>query len=330
MLVTENGTRRWAAVAVALACAASLALVAAGQQPAAGIRSGIQITLKESFIKEYKDRVTIDAKRFIVDKAHHMPNPPAKDGDMHVAGRDEAIGLPIVAEIMNAKLQPGFVDLIHKVEGKGQVIQVSGAWRLWCEHGGTRPQVQGETLQPFTTTNPDHVFEIHPITRINGKSLLDKSFQPIKGFATKDAHDAFVNYENIRCQITKGEDAVSLLTYMAGYNYVEFILELNGEPKELADGCAALGKVRDLEGELLVHNRRMVFVKDSKPYEEVKGLKAGKRLHVLGVPRIDLALVAWRVEHDNDPEYKNDRPTGWNLPYEMIVVAVYPSVNPND
>jgi hypothetical protein len=35
--------------------------------------------------------------------AHKSPNPGSKDGDLHFAGFDKKIGLPIVAEIMNAK-----------------------------------------------------------------------------------------------------------------------------------------------------------------------------------------------------------------------------------
>ena len=62
----------------------------------------IEITLKRSFIEKYKDRVTIDAD-FVVENTDKKPNSPSKDGDMHVAGRSpEEIGLPIVAEIMNA------------------------------------------------------------------------------------------------------------------------------------------------------------------------------------------------------------------------------------
>jgi len=288
------------------------------------VRSGITISLKQEFIEKYKNRITIDADGYVVDKAHKQPNPGAKDGDLHVAGRAPEIGLATVAEIMNARLVPEFVDRIHQVEGKGQKIKVSGAWRLWCEHGGTKPQIQGAPLGPFTTTNPDHVFEIHPITKIDGESLVAKTFLPIMGFKTKDAHDAFVHYENIHCQITKNANKVTLVTPMAGFNYVEFILELNGQPENLEDGCAAFCKVLDLEGEILVRNRRMMFVEGSEAFNKVKDLGAGNRLHVLGIPRIDLALVSWRVANDDDEKFKDDKPTGWNLPYEMIIVALYP------
>jgi hypothetical protein len=63
------------------------------------------------------------------------------------------------------------------------------------------------------------------------------------------------------------------------------------------DGTYVLAQVRDLEGELLVRNRNMVFVKDTAPEEAVKQKKKGGRLHVLGIPRISLKLVEWRIEH---------------------------------
>jgi hypothetical protein len=81
---------------------------------------------------------------YIIDKAHPSPNPGAKDGDMHVAGRSKAIGLPIVAEIMNAAGQSGAMGLVHSKEGKNEMVSLTGVWRLWCEHAGEDVQVQWE------------------------------------------------------------------------------------------------------------------------------------------------------------------------------------------
>src|SRR5215470_10531944 len=92
------------------------------------------LILKKAFVAKFKDRATIDAT-FFVDHAHKKPNPGAKDGDMHVAGRaPNEIGLPMVAEVMNAKDEKKAVDSIHAVEGTGKSVEISGAWRLWFEH----------------------------------------------------------------------------------------------------------------------------------------------------------------------------------------------------
>jgi hypothetical protein len=285
----------------------------------AAANAQIEITLKKSFIERFKNRVTIKAA-FTVDKAHKNVNPPSKDGDMHIAGRSAAIGLATVAELMNAKFESPSVSLIRSVEGTGQTVNLSGVWRLWCEHSGGAHQVQGKPLKPFNTTNPDHVFEVHPITALNGESVV-KSLIPIAGFKTKDAEQAFTIYERIDSQIIPGTTTVKLITEMAGFNYVEFILRLNEDEQFVVeDGRMVFASVHDLDGNLLVRNRRMVFVKDSEPEKRVKSLKKGDALHVLGVPRINLALVSWRINNFK----KNPGVLNWNLPYEIIVVGVYP------
>ena len=93
------------------------------------------LELSRSFIEQHKNRLTIDVM-YLVDAAHKKPNPPGKDGDMHVAGRAAEIGLATVAEIQNAKDVPDAVNRVRGVEGSGQAIALSGVWRIWPEHGG--------------------------------------------------------------------------------------------------------------------------------------------------------------------------------------------------
>jgi len=296
---------------------AAAALLAALLLPAAA-RAEIQITLQNAFVEKYKDRATIDAA-FTVDKAHARPNPPASDGDLHAAGRAPEIGLAAVAEVMNAVLEIDAVDLIHQAERGGQPLQVHGVWRLWCEHGGDDEQVQGQPLQPFKTTNPPHVFEIHPLLRI-GDLDLASSFQPIAGFTYKDATQAFQSYERLPSHIATGDGTVTITTRMAGYNYVDFVIRLNEEPTHLlADGLGVKAAILDTAGDLLVHERRMVAAAGTAPYARLKAMHKGEALHVLGLPRIDLSLLSWRVAN-------NGRVAGvldWSLPYEMVLVAAF-------
>ncbi len=276
----------------------------------------IEITLKNSFIEKFKDRATIDAT-YTVDKAHAHPNPASQDGDMHVAGRGVEIGLPVVAEIMNAKDETDAVNLVHQVEGSGKTIPVTGVWRLWCEHAGNFGQVQGNPLTPFLTTNPPHVFEIHPLTKLQDISTTS-SFKPIDGFQYKDAKDAFDRYENMAFTIVPGTTTTRMVTRGLGYNYVEFIMEMLETPVDKVDGSFVFASVLDLGEETLVQHRRMVFVKDTAPYDAVHKLKPGDRLHVIGIPRIDLALVSYRASHGKQ---KSEILT-WGLPYEIVIVAV--------
>src|SRR5712692_3144498 len=130
------------------------------------LHAEITITLKKDFIEKFKNRATIDAT-YTVDKAHQKPNPPSKDGDIHVAGRAPEIGLAAVAEVMNAAGQPKALALVKDAQGSGTPVKMTGAWRIWCEHGGDVEHIQGDPLDPFLTTNPPHVFEIHPLLTLN-------------------------------------------------------------------------------------------------------------------------------------------------------------------
>jgi len=114
---------------------------------------------------------------------------------MHIAGRsDQEIRLPIVAKSSNARFEKTAVQLVHQVEGSGNAIGVVvPEMSRSVVNMGTFSHSAGVPLSPFTTTNPDHVFEIHPLTKIQDQALLD-SFMPIEGYTTKDATEAFMNY----------------------------------------------------------------------------------------------------------------------------------------
>lgn len=282
----------------------------------------ITITLKNSFIEQYQNRATIDAT-YTVDRAHPKPNPPSKDGDMHIAGRAPEIGLATVAEIMNAAAAPKAVKLIKSAESSGSPVKITGAWRLWNEHAGNAEHSQLEEPKPATNTNPDHAFEIHPVTRVGPESTAG-TLRPIAGFKPKETSNAFTHYENVRSRIIPEGDTTTIVTSGVGYNYVNFQMRLSEAPQDIEDGKKAFAQVRDYDGELVVRNRRMIFVKDTPPEKAVRKLKEGACLRVLGIPRIDLALVAWRVAHYQDSKWAKADVLNWNLPYEIIVVGVYP------
>ena len=318
MIITGLSSVSSAVKRAASYCAtiATLALSVSSLPFTAGAQT--QITLKNSFIEKYKHRATIDAA-FTVDAVLRNVHPPKTDGDLHVAGRAPEIGLATVSEIMNAAEQTDAVDRMHRVEGTFAPIMVSGAWRIWCEHGGQAEHIQGAPLLAAADSNPDHVFEIHPITRLAEASLLD-TLKPIEGYTAKSAEQAFPFYEHVRCRLLIHDDATTIDTEMAGFNYVEFKMQLlTSEQFPVQDGTMAFASVLDEDGEILVRKRRMVFIKGSAPELKLKTLKKGDTMHVLGIPRISLALVSWRLANAR----KKPETLTWNLPYEMIIVGVY-------
>jgi len=287
----------------------------------------VKLTLKNSFIFKYKNRATIEAN-CVVDESKGKANAPSKDGDMHVAVRcSDEIALPLVAELMNAKDHQDVIAATVAAKESGDAVQIAGAWRIWNEHGGDNTVfVQGKPVGKATTTNPDHVFEIHPITRFGDSPVLE-SFKTIDGYAPKEPDAAFTAYENTRASIKRGTSTTTITSNGVGYNYVKFQMELAERPFSVQDGSFAFAKVRDWEGELLLRKKRMVFVKDTPPEIAVRDARQGDCFRVLGIPRLDLALVSWRTQQ---AAAGRTEVLGWNLPYEIIVVGLYDSACERD
>jgi hypothetical protein len=284
--------------------------------------SEIRLTIDDSFIETYKDRVTIDVM-FNVDRIDLLPHPAFWDGDFHMAGRAAKVGLPMVAEIKNAASEPAALDLIRAFKRTGQRLRLAGAWRIWSEHPGHSAEVQGEHQSLVEGTNPHHVFEIHPVTTVKDLSTL-ASLRPIVGYSPAEAEVAFKDFAGLPCRIQRDARSTTVVIHKGAINDVEFLMEVGEKPQRVvADGrfvdAAALG----LKGDRLAENLRMVFVKDSPPEMAVKRLKRGDRLHVFGLPRVDLAAVDYRARHANAmPEAATRK-----LPYEILIAAVYDVAN---
>ena len=290
--------------------------------------SQITMTLRKSFIDSFKNKLTITAN-YEVYFAHKNPNSGSKDGDLHFAGFDKKIGLPIVAEIMNAKEFDDAVQKVHDFEGKGKPqnkVPLSGVWRLWCEHpGDIEAFKQGKMNIEIENTNPAHVFEIHPVTKIDAIDL-SASLHKINGYTYKDAEDAFSRYSNLRCKIKQTAKTITIETNGIGYNYVDFWLKFNSSDNlVVSDGLFAFCTIYNSDfdpadedqGDLIAHKLRVAFVKGSSLYDKAKTSKKGDFLHIVGIPRINLTLISWRAAHANtQPEVLT-----WNLPFEIVAVG---------
>ena len=279
-----------------------------------GAGAGISITLNNSFIEQYKHRATIDAT-YTIDAASKV-HATKDDGEIHIAGRAPEIELPIVAEIMQAKGETKTIAKVRALAGTGTPIAITGAWRIWCEHAGGSSQLQGGELEAFTTSNPDHVFEIHPVTRF-GDVDLARTFTPTQGYTPKEAENAFMSYERVPSKITIDGETTTIETRAAGNNFVEFVMRVESEPRDVGDGRFLIASALSPDGDLIVRHRRMVFVKGTPPFSDSERLQADDCIHVVGIPRIDLALISWRTHHAQDRPEALD----WNLPYEIVVVA---------
>jgi len=291
----------------------------------AGSISGQSIlVLKNAFIEKYKNKVTVDAT-YSIDHAHARPNPVGKgaaDGDLHFSGRSAEIGLPLVAEIINAKLpsQKKAVDFVHQEEGKGTRIALTGVWRIWFEHppAGHGTQVQGDPVPVPENTNPDHVFEFHPVVQVGTNSVLP-SFVAIPGYHAYDANTAFESYESLTATIQANNTATEIESKKAGYNYAEFSIVLDGQLLKVDDGFMVLANVVDEEGNPVVSEpRRMIFLGGTPAAAAVQKLKKGDTMHVMGIPRVNLERISFAMQKSGGSSVTIP------LPYEMIILGAFP------
>jgi hypothetical protein len=289
-----------------------------------------ELTLNKSFVEHYKNRVTITTD-FLIDAAKDKPNTGSNDGDLHVAGRpSDEVGLITVAEIQNAKDVMDAVKLVQDNTNTGNPVRMTGVWRVWFEHSGGSDQVQGHELKKAKGTNPDHVFEIHPLTRVGDFDLLS-TLTPIPGYTKPDnTADRLRMVEGMqaRLQINDEDETVTIRTSGNKPNYIHFIIKkLPGDHgyqrvdhtwTQPSDGMFLFAKLYDLDEEKRVHKRRVAFVKGSEPFKKAETLEDNRCLDVLGITRVNLELIAWRVRNAKKrPEVLN-----WSLPYELVAVGV--------
>ncbi|MCD6010670.1 MAG: hypothetical protein K0Q79_532 [Flavipsychrobacter sp.] len=286
------------------------------------------ITLRRSFVDSFKNRLTIDAD-YDVWFSHKKPNKPENDGDIHVSGYDRKIGMPSVAEMMNAVEEQDAMKMLIRHEGKGKInnpkISVTGVWRLWPEHmggnGNTFAQGMKLTKEEITkgTTNPDHVFEIHPLTRV-GDFDVKRTFHEISGYSPYYAWYVLEKVGNHTCEISSTSKKISIATKQIGYNYIDAWIRID-DITDVKDGAFAtctildhdFARGRSVSVHKIADNVRVGFVKGTQPWEEAVQEGRGWFLHILGTSRINLAAVA-----DAAANGTADLP----LPMEIIAVGL--------
>jgi hypothetical protein len=286
------------------------------------------LTLSAEFVKKVKNTATLPIHLQVdahLTKAHTIGR-SGDDGDIRMAGRADEVKLPLVAEIMNAGVPAQAAD-VDKIDSSspGDSFEVTGVWRIWFEHPSPGDQIQGDTVEIPANSNPDHIFEIHPITNFDkdeiGKTSLVQIEKNGKTYEAYPASTAFPAYEKLRATISGADNAITITSPKAGYNYAEFVMELAGKATKGDNGFFALANVFDVadpETPVTADVRRMVFAENTDPADQVQRLPKGGRLHVLGIPRVNLAEVEAIATGDAVDTL---------LPYEMVIVAVLPDAD---
>ena|SRR3989442_1622224 len=285
------------------------------------------LALNKTFINKIKNKATLTTNLNV--DAH--PNDPhaikrsGADGDIHMAGRDSVFKLPLVAEILNARIEPLAMQKL-KLTSPDDAVSVTGVWRIWFEHPAKMDQIQGQPVPPTPgDSNPDHVCEIHPITKFSGVDVLN-SFVEIKNkngkaYEAYTASEAFPYYDSIDATVQASDTAIMITSVKSKFNYTEFVIELAGKPKDVGDAFLVLARVFDkdnVDDPVAADVRRMVFVKGTPPADKLLSLANGEQLHVLGIPRVNLNEV-FAIASKNGKDEVDIK-----LPYEMIIAAILP------
>jgi hypothetical protein len=279
-----------------------------------------EVRLKRAWASKYANRATIDALmevRFTHKTANQIAS-DGDDGDMHFSGVSNDVGLPFVAEIVNAGLPPeaAAVAEMKAKQASGVPLQLRGAWRLWFEHPA-KTQTQGGTNAFLpNNTNPNHSFEIHPLSRV-GQFDIGNSFVLIKGYTAYTADESFPYFDQHKITIKASSSGISIRSTGLTHNYVEFDIDLTHPPQKVSDGYIALATVlKGDDQEAAAGERRMIFLDGTAAATKIASASTGDRLHVLGIPRINLDAVLSMVTKHGTKQFDAQ------LPYEMIIVGV--------
>ena len=87
------------------------------------------LALNSAFVKKYMNKATITAtlEVDIHPKSPHSISKGGNDGDIHMAGRAAEIGLPLVAEMVNADTASQALTLLKNTPTQ-KTVDVTGVW----------------------------------------------------------------------------------------------------------------------------------------------------------------------------------------------------------
>jgi hypothetical protein len=209
------------------------------------------------------------------------------------------VALPMVAEIVNAGLKgTGAADSeshraflkARPMEGTSTKVNITGFWRLWFEHPPTDPTdvlIQGQTVPIPGDTNPDHIFEVHPLLAFDDVKM-PTAFVPIPGYTAYTAKRAFEAYEKLTFRARKLASFTTISSTKVGFNYTEFDAELAGTLVDVNDAIFALARILDKKNgtSVTAAPRRLVFAKGTAAANTFLGLspKKGTAIRVLAFP----------------------------------------------
>jgi len=300
----------------------------------AGVASNL--VLKKAWAEKYRNRLSIEAKVTIL----HVSSKEL-DADIHGGSRENQIGLPMVAEILNGTQPKQKATRTEISPDQGSPVKtIYGAWRLWFEHpphgGGTQCQDFGNQAPGICTSqslsgpdsNPDHSFEIHPVFAINQVASVGKSSMVLlpdnKG--VKESVKAFQDYGNKNqiLTIARSGSGITLNSKVIGDNYVRMRIRVTKakssstttvrDDGSVDGGWVLADVISDDDDRVLATGTRVFYFLESAPGNALQKSAPGTELEILGMPRLNLDTIL-RVSEGKDA-------IAIPLPIEFVAVAL--------
>ena len=63
----------------------------------------------------------------------------------------------------------------------------------------------------------------------------------------------------------------------------------------------------------------MILIPGTGAFDDLAEAEEGDFFHVLGMPRVSMALVKWRCNNADEMPFV----LGWDIPYEMVILEVF-------
>lgn len=291
-----------------------LSLLLAGQAIAQDQKT--RLILSASFVNELKNRATVVSRMKVLKITPRSGS--QEDGDIHIYGQDDQVGLNTVAEVINAHMdaQKPAVKFFRSKEANQETVSVEGVWRMWCEHGGRVEHRQGVMKNP---EDLEHVYEIHPVTRVDNFDLTGSFIACKERNSYTEAKKAFAHYDRLKCSLKRSDDSIYIALSGARYNYARFNIKVPEKIKDGVDCVMWYSDVYDASGAKLPGDSiRIIVVKGTRSYTDLIAKSPGKMITVIGEPRLNLD----RIYRILEAQPKKNEYSEYVLPYEMIITAV--------
>jgi hypothetical protein len=288
------------------------------------------LVLKLAWAQQYRNQLSIDATVTVLA----LNSGKEADGDRHGGSRDNAVGLPMVAEILNGALPPEQPGIAALQPGSHPDKKIYGAWRLWVEHppsGGTQCQSFSGTPPPICAnesgplgadSNPLHSFEIHPVFAVDGVSIAHASMVlTSENQSVKTADAALAEYTGATkvLHVVRTATALTLNSISVQDNYAQAHFRVTKvrtktlrQQDQTVDGGYVVADW--IVGDQTVPGIRVFYYLDSDPGQLLDVAATGQELDLIVMPRINLDAVLSKTDAQGN--------VAMPLPYEFIALAI--------